>query len=133
MHWQMGLTSERRRPGPRADRRHQGIDLSGGDTLDPGLNDHGILGLIDPPPVLQDCREETPSAVLLLRKSLQLGDRKRDVAHLVGEQAGSTAVAVATALVSALAQHGGDFQLDQLLQAVAGQVGNQLPGRAVIK
>ena len=31
------------------------------------------------------------------------------------------------------AEHGGDLQLDQLLQAVAHQFGNQLPGAAAIQ
>jgi hypothetical protein len=30
-------------------------------------------------------------------------------------------------------EHGGDLELDQLLQAVAGKLGDQLPGRAAIE
>jgi hypothetical protein len=30
-------------------------------------------------------------------------------------------------------EHGGDLQFDQLLQAVAGQLGDQLAGRAAIE
>jgi hypothetical protein len=115
--------------GLRADRGHQGVDLPGGDTLDPGLHDHGIQGLIDAPPGLEDRREEAPRA--------EFGDREGDVAHLGGEQARPAAVAVATALLGALmaigAEYGGDLQLDQLLQAMACQLRDQLPGRAAIE
>jgi len=37
------------------------------------------------------------------------------------------------ALVALCADHGGDLQLDQLLQAVAGQLGDELPGGAAIQ
>jgi hypothetical protein len=53
----------------------------------------------------------------------------------------STAVAVATALLNALLsalvpigpEHGGDLQLDQLLQGMADQLGDQLPSGAAIE
>jgi hypothetical protein len=54
-----------------------------------------------------------------------------------GQRAGPVAVAEAEPLLRALmaigTEHGGDLQLDQLLQAMAGQLGNQLPGCAVIQ
>jgi hypothetical protein len=102
--------------GLRADGGHQGIDLAGGDALDPGLHDHGIQGLIDPPPWLEDRREEAAGA--------EFGDQEGDVAHLGGEQAWPAAVSVAAAFLAALmpigTEHSGDLQLDQLLQAMAG-------------
>ena len=113
----------------RADRGDQGVDLPGGDALDPGLHVHRVEGLIDPPPGLEDRREEAPRA--------EFGDREGDVAHLGGEQARSTAVAVAEPFVGELmalgTEHGGNLQLDQLLQAVAGQLRDQLPDRAAIQ
>ena len=51
--------------------------------------------------------------------------------------AGPAAVAVAESLLGALVtlgtEHGSDLQLDQLLQALAHQLGDQLPGRAAIQ
>ena len=51
-----------------------------------------------------------------------------DVAHLGGEHTGPVAVAVAKPLLTALmaisTEHGGDLKLDQLLQAVAHQLGS---------
>jgi hypothetical protein len=48
-----------------------------------------------------------------------------------------TAVAVAEPFVGALmalgTEHGGNLQLDQLLQALAGQLRDQLPGGAAIQ
>ena len=115
--------------GVRADRGHQGVDFPGGDALDPRLHDHRIQGLIDPPPGLQDRGEEAAGA--------ELGDREGDVVHLGGEQARPAAIAVAAAFLAALmaigTEHGGDLQLDQLLQAMAGQLGNQLPSGAAIE
>jgi hypothetical protein len=112
-----------------ADRLDQGVNFAGGDTLDPGLHDHGVQGLIDPSPGLQDRGEEAAGA--------EFGDREREVAHLGGEQAWPAAVAVAPAFLAALVavgpEHGGDLQLDQLLQAVARQLGDQLPSGAAIQ
>jgi hypothetical protein len=88
-----------------------------------------IEGLIDPPPGLKDRREEAAGA--------QLGDRQGDVAHLGGEQTGPAAGAVTEQFLGALmaigSEQGGDLQFDQLLQAVAGQLGDQLAGRAAIQ
>ena len=113
----------------RADGGHQGVHLAGGDALDPGLHDHRVERLIDAASGLEDRREEAPRA--------QFGDRQRDVAHLGGEQARATAIAVAQPLIGALmaigAEHGGDLQLDQLLQAVAHQLGDELTGAAAIQ
>jgi len=65
-------------------------------------------------------------------------DRRRlQIPHLGGEASGPVAVAIAEPLLGALmavrTEHGGDLQLDQLLQAVAGQLGDQLPGGAAIE
>ena len=53
------------------------------------------------------------------------------------KRAGPIAVEEAEALLRALmaigTEHGGDLQLDQLLQAMAGQLGNQLPSGAAIE
>ena len=118
----MRLTSEREVPGLRADRGHQGVDLAGGDALDPGLHDHGIQGLIDTPPGLEDRGKEAAGA--------EFGDRQRNVAHLGREQAWPAAVSVAAAFLAALvavgSDHGGDIQLNEQLQAVARQPGDQL-------
>jgi hypothetical protein len=115
--------------GIRADGGHQGVDLPGGDAFDPCLHDHGIQGLIDPPPWLDDRREEAAGA--------GFGDQEGDVAHLGGEQAWPAAVSVAAAFLAALmpigTEHSGDLQLDQLLQAMAGQLGDQLPSGAAIE
>ena len=114
--------------GLRADRGHQGVDLAGGDALDPDLLDHGVQGLIHAPPWFEDRGEEAACA--------ELGDQEGDVAHLGSEQAWPAAVAVATAFLAALmpigTEHSGDLQLDQLLQAMAGQIGDQLPSAAAI-
>jgi hypothetical protein len=59
------------------------------------------------------------------------------VAHLGGEQARPAAVVLAEpfdgALVPIGTKHSGDLQFDQLLQAVASQLGDQLPGCAAIQ
>ena len=46
--------------GLQADRGDQGVHLAGGDAFDPGLHDHRVERLIDPPPGLEDRREEAP-------------------------------------------------------------------------
>jgi len=56
--------------GVRADRRNQGIDLPGGEALDPGLHAHRVESLIHPPIGLDDCREEAGGVELLLWRSL---------------------------------------------------------------
>ena len=108
---------------------HQGVDLAGGDATDVGLHDHGVEGLVHPAAGFQDRGKEAAGA--------QLGDQQVDVAHLGGEAATPVAVAVAEPLLGALmavrTEHGGDLQLDQLLQAVAGELGDQLPGAAAIQ
>ncbi len=78
---------------------------------------------------LKDRGKEAPGAVF--------GDQHGDVAGLRGEHAWPVAVAVAepvhTALMALRAEHGSDLQLDQLLQAVAHQLGDQLTGAAAIQ
>lgn len=110
-------------------RRYQGIDLAGGDATDVGLHDYRVQGLIDPATGLQDRGQEAPLA--------EFGDQQVDVTHLGGQAAGPVAVAVAepffAALMAVVTQKGSDLQLDQLLQAVARQLGDQLPGFAAIQ
>jgi hypothetical protein len=112
-----------------AQRPHQGIDLAGGDPTDVGLHDHRIQGLIDPAARLEDRGDEAACP--------QLGDLQREIPHLGGEGAGAVAVAIPQALVGALmavsTEEGGNLQLDQLLQAVASQLGDQLTGAAAIE
>jgi hypothetical protein len=64
-------------------------------------------------------------------------ERGMSAAHLGGEQARPAAVALAEpfgdALVPISTEHSGDLQLDQLPQAVASQLGDQLPGCAAIQ
>jgi hypothetical protein len=47
--------------GIRADDDHS-VDLSGGDTLDPGVHDHLIQGLIELLPGFEDSRKEIADA-----------------------------------------------------------------------
>ncbi len=67
----------------------------------------------------------------------QLGDQQIDVAHLGGQAAVPVAVAVAVPLLGALVpvgtDHSGDLQLNELLQAVTRQLGDQFPGSAAIQ
>jgi hypothetical protein len=59
------------------------------------------------------------------------------VVHLGGEEARPATVALAEAFDGALVpigtEHSGALQLDQLLQAVASQLGDQLPGSVAIQ
>ena len=109
--------------------RHQGIDLAGGDSADVGLHDHGVEGLVDPSAGLEDRGQEAAGS--------QFGDQQLQIPHLGGQGAGPVAVAVAGPLLGALmaigTDHGGGLQLDQLLQPVAGQLRDQLPGAAAIE
>ncbi len=109
--------------------RHQRINFAGGDPADVGLHDHAVEGLIHPAAGLENRGQKAPGA--------QFGDQQVDVARLGGQAAGPVAVAVAKPLLGALVavgtQHGGDLQLDQPLQAIAGQLGDQLTGGAAIQ
>ncbi len=100
-----------------------------GDATDVGLHDHRIQGLIDPAAGLEDRGDEAAGP--------QFGDLQREISHLGGQGAGPVAVAVAEPLLGALmavsTEEGGNLQLDQLLQAMAGQFGDQLPSCAAIK
>jgi hypothetical protein len=112
-----------------AQRRHQGIHLAGGDATDVGLHDHRVQGLIDAAAGLEDRGEKASGP--------QLGDLQREIPHLGGQGAGPVTVAVAESLLAALmavgTQKGSDLQLDQLLQAVAGQFRDQFTGAAAIQ
>ena len=112
-----------------AERRHQRIDLAGGDSTDVSLHDHRIEGLIDSAAGFEDRGQEAAGT--------QFGDLQGQIPHLGGQGARPVAVAVAEPLLSALmavsTQKGCDLQLDQPLQAVASQLGDQLPGAAAIE
>jgi len=96
---------------------------------DVGLHDHRIQGLIDPAAGLQDRGDEAAGP--------QLGDLQREISHLGGQGARPVAVAVAQPFLGPLmavsTEEGGNLQLDQLLQAVACQLGDQFPGAAAIE
>jgi len=109
--------------------RHQGIDLAGGDAADVRLHHDAVEGLIDAAAGLEDRGQVAARA--------QHGDHQVDVSHLGGQVPRPVAIAVAESLVTALvalgAEHGSNLQLDQLLQAVADDLRDQLPGRAAIE
>jgi hypothetical protein len=90
--------------------------------------DPSMMGLIHPAAGLEDRGQEAAGA--------QFGDLQREIPHLGGQSAGPVAVAVAEMLLAALVpvstEEGGKLQLDQLLQAMASQFRDQLPGAAVI-
>jgi len=108
---------------------HQGIDLAGGDAADVGPHDDAVEGLIDAAAGLQDQGQVAAAA--------QLWDLEIDVVHLGGEHARPVAVAVTkpilTALVAIGTEHGGNLQFDQLLQAVADLLRDELPSSAAIE
>ena len=112
-----------------AQRRHQGIHLAGRHPTDVGLHDHGVQGLIHPAAGLKDRGKEAAGT--------QFGELQREIAHLGGQSAGPIAVAIAEPLLGALmavsTEEGGNLQLDQLLQASCGQLGDQFPGAAAIE
>ena len=109
--------------------RHQGIDLAGGDAVDVRLHDDAVEGLIDAATGLED-RGQVAACALL-------GDHQVDVADLGSQVSWPVAIAVAEPIVTALvalgAEHGRNLQLDQLLQAVAHDLRDELPGRAAIE
>ena len=78
---------------------------------------------------LKDRGQEAPGA--------QFGDLQREIPHLGGHVTGPVAVAVAEPLLGALmpigTEEGGKHQLNQMLQAMAGQFGDQLPSAAAIE
>jgi len=98
-------------------------------TSTTGLNHHGVEGLIHSPPGLQDRGQVAARA--------EFRDLEINVSHLGGEQTRAVAVAVAKPFLSALmaisTKYGGDLKLDQLLQAVAHQLRNELPGSVSIQ
>jgi hypothetical protein len=67
----------------------------------------------------------------------QFWDQQIDVAHLGGQAAVPVTVAVAVPLLGALVpvgtDHSGDLQLNELLQTMTRQLGDQLTGSAAIK
>jgi hypothetical protein len=108
---------------------HQGIDLAGGDAADEGLHDDRIEGLVDPTARFEDRGKEAAGA--------EFGDQQLQIPHLGGQGARPVAVAVAEALLGAFmavgTQKGGKLELNQLLQAMAGQLRDQFPGAAAIQ
>ena len=110
-------------PGLDPHRLDQVIDRPGGDATHVGLHHHRIQRLVDPPPRLEDRREERPFA--------QLRDPQLHVPGLRREQSRSCTVAVGHPRVGALVSGGTDplrrLQFDQLLQhdtdTVADQIG----------
>ena len=58
---------------------------------------------------------------------------QRDAAQAAGPVAVAISETLLGALVAVGTEHGSDLQLDQLLQAVAGQLGDQLTGRAAVQ
>ena len=109
--------------------RQQGINLPGRDAADIRLHDHAIEGLIDAAAVLQDRGQVTARA--------QFGDHQVDVANRGCQAPRPVAIALAVPIVIALvalgAEHGSNLQLDQLLQAMAHDLRDELPGRAAIE
>jgi len=107
----------------------QGIHLAGGDAGHVGLHHDGVERLIHTPTGLENRGQEAAGA--------QFRDLEIDVAHLGGEHARPVAVAVTNALLRSLmaisTEHGGNLQLDQLLQSMAHQLVNQLSGCAAIQ
>ena len=69
-----------------AQRLDQVVDRPGRDPVDVGLHHHRIKGLVDPPPRLEDRREERPSA--------QLRDPQLDITGLGRHQPGPRPVPV---------------------------------------
>jgi hypothetical protein len=96
---------------------------------DIGFHHDGIESLVHAPAGFEDRGQEAAAT--------QFGDLQINVTDLGGEQPGPVAVAVAKALLRSLmafgAEHGSHLELDQLLQAVAHQLGDQLPSCAAIQ
>ena len=106
-----------------------GIYTSGRFAAHVGLHHHGVEGLIHTPPGLKDRGQEAARA--------EFRDPQIDVAHLGARDERPVAVAVTKTILTAFmaigTEHGGDLQLDQLLQAMAHQFREQLPGAAAIQ
>ena len=70
-------------------------------------------------------------------EALRLGDLQRQIPHLGGQGARPVAVAVAQPFLGPLmavrTKEGGNLQLDQLLQAMACQLRDQLSGTTAIE
>ncbi len=112
-----------------AQRGHQLVHLAGGDAGDVGLHHHGPQGPIHPAAGFQQRGEEAARA--------EAWDAQLDVAGRCGQQAITAAVAVAPPLGGALMAIGSKgssgLGLDQGLQALAHQFGDQLTGGAAAK
>ncbi len=88
-----------------------------------------IQSLVDPAAGFEDRGQEVGSP--------QFRNLQREIPHLGGQGARRVAVAGAEPLLGALvpvrSEEGSKLQLDQVLQAVAGQLRDQLPGTAAIE
>ena len=112
-----------------AQRHHKFIHLAGGDAGDVGLHHHRPQGTVHPPAGFQKRGEEAARA--------EAWDAQLDVTGRSSQQAITVAVAVAPALVSALVtistKGNSGLGLDQGLQPLAHQFGDQLAGGAAAK
>ena len=110
-------------------RHHQLIDLAGGDATDVGLHHHGPEGSVDAAAGFEQRGEEAPRP--------EAWDAQLDIASWCGQQAFTAAVAVSAPLSGALVtigtKGGSGSGLDQGLQALAHQFGDQLAGGAAAK
>ncbi len=100
-----------------------------GDANDGCPHDHGVQGLIHPAAGFKDRGQDAAGA--------QFGDLQRQAPHLGGEGAGPIAAAVAEPLLDAFvpvgAEKGGELQLDQLWQSLAGLLRDPFTGAAAIE
>ena len=92
---------------------HQGVDLAGGDPVDPGLGDDGVEGLVDPAAGIEQGRVEGALA--------QFGQVEVDLAGRSLQGLGPGAVAPGRArggaLIAGRADLLGGLGVDQVLQA----------------
>ena len=111
-------------PGLGTQRLNQVVDLPHARTGHIRLHDHREQGLVDPPPPLQQTREERPGA--------ELGDRQVQVAGRSGDRLGPGAVALGdpsgAALMGLSTNQRRSLGVDQLLQHHLQRVTNHLGG-----
>ncbi len=109
-------------PGADAQGGDELVDTARRDPADIGLHHHGVEGLVDPAPGLEDRGEEAALA--------QFGDGELDVAGLGRDKADPVPVALGHPIFAALigpgADHAGRFGLDELLEDVAHGVADQV-------
>ena len=109
-------------PGLDSQSGHQVVDLAGGDSVDVGLDHHGVEGLVDAPAPLEHAREE--------RAGTQFGDLEVHVTGLGRERARTVPVATgragSTSLVGLGADHLGRLGLDEGLIEEADHLAHQV-------